>query len=131
MELLNLLTQHLEISEEQAKGGAGILLKMAQESLGAEKFSQISRGVPGLDQLIASAPQTGGLGGMLGGISSALGGKVGQFSHLADLAGGFQKLGLNQELIGKFLPIILSFVQDKGGETVKNLLENALHRTTK
>ena len=56
-------------------------------------------------------------GGVVGG-----GGGLGS---LAGLAGGFSKLGLNAGMIVKFLPIILSFLQGKGGEGLKNLLGNA------
>lgn len=131
MELLQLLTQHLGITEEQARGGAGLLLKMAQDKIGAEKFSQVSRVVPGLDQLLASAPQTGGLGGMLGGITSTFGGKAEQLGNLAGLAGKFQKLGLHPGLVGRFLPIILSFVQNKGGDTLKSFLEKAWSQSSR
>jgi hypothetical protein len=47
-------------------------------------------------------------------------------SGLAGLAGGFSKLGLDSGMIGKFLPIILSFVQSKGGGGVKTILEKVL-----
>jgi len=46
--------------------------------------------------------------------------------NLASLAGGFSKLGLDSGMIGKFIPIILSFAQSKGGDVVKKLLEKAL-----
>lgn len=64
--------------------------------------------------------------GTLGQMASGMGGSMGQLGTLASLAGGFSKLGLDADMIGKFLPIILSFVQQKGGKDVGDLLEKAL-----
>ena len=66
---------------------------------------------------------------MLGGIgklASGLGGGAGQLGNLASLAGGFSNLGMDSGMIGKFIPIILSFAQSKGGDVVKGLLEKVL-----
>ena len=41
-------------------------------------------------------------------------------------AGGFKQLGLGTDMIGKFLPVVLGFVQSKGGDASKSLLESAL-----
>jgi len=55
-----------------------------------------------------------------------LGGGAGQLGNLASLAGGFSKLGLDSGMIGKFLPIILSFVGDKGSTPIRYILEKVL-----
>lgn len=126
MELLNQLVQNLGVNEEQARGGAGLLFKMAKEKLGGGDFTKISEAVPGVDGLINSAPESGGIASALGGLGSALGGDAGKLGDLAGLAGGFSKLGLDSGMIGKFIPIVLSFVGSKGGDTVKNLLSSVL-----
>ena len=126
MELIQTLISQLGISEGQAKGGSGLLLKMAKERLASDEFSQVASAVPGIEGLIASAPESGGVLGALGGIASSLGGGAEQLGNLASLAGGFKNLGLDSGMVGKFVPIIISFVQSKGGETVKNLLQKAL-----
>lgn len=126
MELINQLVQQLGIDEGQAKGGAGLLLKMAKDKLGAGDFGKVADAVPGIDSLIQSAPEEGGLGSTLGGLSSALGGGAGSLGSLASLAGGFSKLNLDSGMVGKFIPIILSFVQSQGGDSVKNLLSGVL-----
>lgn len=51
---------------------------------------------------------------------------LGGVGGLANLAGGFSKLGLDSGMIGKFVPIILSFVQSKGGDAIKGILEKVL-----
>ena len=66
------------------------------------------------------------MAGALGGLASSLGGGAGKLGDLASLAGGFSKLGLDSDMVGKFIPVILSFVQAKGGDTIKNLLGGVL-----
>lgn len=130
MELVQQLTQSLGVQEEQAKGGAGLLFQMAQQKLGSEQFSQVSACVPGMSEMLAAAPAGGGggggLAGALGGLAGGLGGQAGNLGNLASLAGGFTKLGLNPTSISQFVPVILSFVQSKGGEGVKEILASAL-----
>jgi hypothetical protein len=126
MELIQQLTSTLGIGEEQAKGGAGLIFNLAKEKLGAGDFGQIANAVPGMDGLLDAAPSTGGggIGGMLGGIASSLG--AGNLGSIAELAGGFDKLGLDADMIQKFLPVVLDFVGEKGGDSVKGLLGGIL-----
>jgi len=126
MELIQQLVSSLGVDEEQAKVGAGLLFKLAKDKLGTGEFSQVADVVPGINELIGSAPESGGLLGAIGGLASAFGGKAGGLGELANLAGGFSKLGLDSGMIGKFVPIILAFVQAKGGDIIKTLLEQVL-----
>ena len=120
MDLLNQLTQGLGITGDQAKGGAGLLFQLAKDKLGDDDFGKVAEAVPGLGDMLKAVP-SGGIGAVLGGAVSALGGGE-DAGGLASLAGGFSQLGLDSGLIQKFIPIILSFVQSKGGDVVKNLL---------
>ena len=126
MELVEQLVKNLGVSEDAAKGGSGLLFKMAKEKLGSGDFGKVSNALPGIDDLISSAPESGGMLGGIGKLASGLGGGAGQLGDLAGLAGGFSKLGLDSGMIGKFIPIILSFAQSKGGDVVMNLLQKAL-----
>ena len=108
MEILNELTEKLGVTEEQAKGGAGAIFQRAKEILGDEHFSMVADVVPGMDALLNAAPESSGLGA-IGGLSSALGGGAEKLGGLASLAGGFEGLGLDSGMVGKFIPIILSF----------------------
>jgi hypothetical protein len=128
LELVDLLTKNLGISEAQATGGAGLLFKQVQEKLSSGDFAKVSAAVPSIGGLISAAPASGGGAGGLGGLgkaASGFGGALGGLGGLASLAGGFSKLGLNSSMIGKFIPIILSFVQGKGGDGVKSIMEKA------
>jgi len=83
-----------------------------------------STGVSEQQGLIDSAPSGGGMGGLLGGVAGALGG--GELGNLAKLAGGFSDLGLDSGMIAKFIPVVLSFIQDKGGEGLGAIVANVL-----
>ncbi len=133
MELIQQLVSGLGVNEDQAKGGAGLLFNLAKEKLGSGEFQQITNAVPGVTDLLKAAPESGGgMMGALGGATSALGGLGGQsgqmggLGKLAELAGGFSKLGLSTDMVGKFIPIVLSFVQNQGGPAAAGLLEKAI-----
>lgn len=126
MELLNQLVQNLGVNEDQAKGGAGLIFKLAKDKLGGGEFTKVAEAVPGVDDLVSAAPESGGAASALGGLGSALGGGAEKLGGIASLAGGFSKLGLDSGMAGKFIPVILSFVQSKGGDTAKNLLSGVL-----
>lgn len=126
MELIEMLTSALGVKEDAAKGGAGLILGLAKQRLGEKDFAQVSKQIPGVDSILDAAPAGGGMLGGLGKMASGLGGTVGQLGTLASLAGGFSKLGMDSGMIAKFIPIILSFVQSRGGEGIRALLEKAL-----
>ena len=126
MELIQMLMSQLGIGEEQAKGGAGLIFKLVKEKLGSDEFSQIQEAIPGIDNLISSAPKSGGIASAIGGLASKLGGGSKQLGNLASLVGGFKKLNLDSGMIGKFIPLVISFVQSKGGDSITGIIEKVL-----
>ena len=132
MDLIQQLISNLGINEEQAKGGAGLLFHLAKEKLGSDDFQQIANNVPGITEFLKAAPEAGAGSGLMGALGSAasalggLGGKMEGLGNLAQLAGGFSQLGLSPDMVGKFIPIVLSFVQSQGGDSLKGLLETVL-----
>ena len=77
MELIQQLTQSLGVDENQAKGGAGLIFKMAQEQLQDGEFAQLASAIPAVQNLIGEAPEPGGgLAGAIGGLAGAVGGGV-------------------------------------------------------
>ena len=72
------------------------------------------------------APQAGALLGALGGLASGMGGQAGTLGSLLSLAGGFDKLGMDAGMISQFVPVVLSFVQEQGGDEIKEILTNVL-----
>jgi hypothetical protein len=127
-ELIGELVSKLGVQEEQAQGGAGLIFKLAQEKLGGN-FSKVSAAVPGIKDMISSAPQAGGAAKLVGGLLGAIGGdKAKGLSDLAGLAGGFSQLKLDSGMVAKFIPIILEFVKGKGGQEVLALLSTVLQK---
>ena len=127
-ELISQLVSQLGVQEGQAKGGAGLLLKLAQSKLGGD-FGKVAQAIPGAQDLIGAAPAEGGAAKLLGGLAGALGGgKAGGLADLASLAGGFSQLKLDASMISKFVPVILSFVQSKGGQEALKVLAGVLKR---
>lgn len=124
MELLSILTSQLGISEDQAAGGAGMLMGLAKEKMGGD-FSQISAVIPEVSGLIDQAPDAGGgLMGTLGGLAGGLGG--GEIGNLLSLGNGFSKLGMDAGMITRFVPVILNFVKGKAGSGAMDLLSKVL-----
>ena len=139
MELIQQLVSSLGVNEDQAKGGAGLLFNLAKDKLGSGDFQQLTDAIPGIQNLMGAAPTSeaapasggGGLMGALGGVASSLGGSLGGkmegLGDLANLAGGFSKLGLSSDMVGKFVPVVVSFVQNQGGDAMKGMLEKVLN----
>jgi hypothetical protein len=126
MELLNQLTQNLGITEDQARGGTGLILKMARQKLGTGDFSNVTNKIPEFENYVNSAPEITTTEKVVGSVTSALGSKAEGMGDLSSLAGGFSKLGLDSQMISRFVPIVLSFVQTKGGNTTRSILEKVL-----
>lgn len=116
-ELINLLTKDLDITNEQAMGGAGALFNYAKESLDEEEFDQVSAAVPDMNGYLDAIPSLGGsTTGMLGKATQSLVG-------MPAVTAAFDKLGLSQEMVGMFTPILVDYVDKKGGEAVGGLLQ--------
>ena len=128
MDLINQLVSNLGVSEEQAKGGAGMLFKLAQDKLSSGDFAEITDKVSGVDDMLSAAPAAAGDGlmGAVGGLMSSAGGGAGNLGVLTNLAGGFDKLGMDSGMIGRFVPVVLDFVRNQGGDTVGNLMKDVL-----
>ena len=120
--LVGMLKDQLHVSGDQAAGGAGSIFSYAKDNLSEDEFSQIARGVPDMNELLAAAPQAdsgstmGKVGGMLGKDSSVGG--------LASLASSFESIGLDSDMVSKFMPIVNQYVGDVSGEQALGLLKS-------
>ncbi|MBI6923293.1 DUF2780 domain-containing protein [Pseudomonas putida] len=118
--LLSTLGSQLNITPEQAVGGAGAMLGLARNNLSTEEYGQLTKAVPGLD-LLSGANALGELGGwgeILGknsesqsALSSALGNNV---ESRSDLDSAFKALGMDAGMIGQFAPLILQYLGQQG-----------------
>lgn len=98
------------ITETQASAGVGSVLNYAQGQLPAADFSTVSKSIPGADSYMKAATDRLGTSKIpTGGLNSTL-----------------SKIGLNQEQINKFVPMVTDYVGKQGGDYAKNLLLGAL-----
>jgi hypothetical protein len=124
--LINQLTGTLGVTKKQAQGGSGAIFNLAKKKLGAEDFSKVLEALPGVESLMGAAPQSGGLTGKLGDVTSAVGSDAGAVGGIASLGESFSKLGMDPGMVEKFIPIVLDFAESQGGALVKSLLQSAL-----
>ena len=122
-ELIDTLTKKLGVSAAQAEGGAAVLFKAAQQKLGDAEFKKLLGQVPGLSKLMLKAPSSGGMGGLLGGIAGAMGGKA---ALISTIIGGFGKLGMTSDDAIRFAPVILDFLKSQVGPEVVEKLDKTL-----
>lgn len=116
--LSNQIMKSAGVNETQALGGAGALFGMAKENLSAEDFSKVADVVPEMDKMLDAVP--------------AMGGKTSTFSAAAtSLAGtpkvlaAFDKLGISQDKVSLFTPILVNYVEKKGGKLLGDKLAKA------
>lgn len=117
----------LQVTPQQAVGGVGALLGLAQSRLGAADYAQLSGAVPGLALLggnpAGAGSATSGGGGLLGGLG-ALSGLLGGGSapaqpaapvdSLAGVGQAFSVLGMDTSLVGQFGQVLLQFLGSQG-----------------
>ncbi len=125
-ELVDLLVKNIGITTKQAEGGAGSIFDAAKKNMGVEDFLKITTAMPEVEALMAGAPKINTGSSALGGLSSMLSENAGSVGKMASLYASFAQLGLSQEMVGKFIPVIYDYAKSKGGETVFNLLKTAL-----
>ena len=124
--LVDLLSSQLGITKDQASGGAGSIFQLAKQNLNGEDFSSVAKAVPGIDKMMGMAPIVEESSGSLQRISSMFGSSSKKISGLAGLTSSFEKLGLSGNMVDKFIPIILDYVNKNGSEKVMSLLKGAL-----
>lgn len=126
MDLISTLMNTLGITEKQAVGGTGALFQNAKDNLSPEDFKKVSDAVPGMDSYLGAAPKAesgSGLEGSIGSALSSLGGGAAKAGGMLDLKNAFSKLGMDSGTLGKFIPVVLDFVQSEGGQNVAGMLK--------
>ena len=128
MGLVSTLINKLGVSQSQAQGGSGAIFKTAKKRMPEEDYQQLAKEVPEVASLQEFAPKTGdSKSSLLGSAASALGGKAG--SSVGDAAGlldSFDSLGMDKDMLNKFMPVIYDYVKKNGSEMAMGLLQKAL-----
>lgn len=125
--LLPMLTNQLNVSEEQAQGGVGSLMNFAKGALSNDEFSQLSAGVPNMDSLLAAAPtvENSDAGKAVSGLLAKVGGDSAKTAGLDMLNQQFEALGLNPDMIAQFAELIMSYFSGQESDTAA-LLQKGL-----
>ncbi len=127
--LTGLLMQQLGVTQPQAEGGAGTLFQLAKSKMSTSDFTALGNSVPDMQGLLAVAPVANAVGsesmsdnlaGMAGNLMGGAGG------NLVGLASSFQQLGLAPDMVQKFIPIVIQYVEGNGGGAVVGALQSAL-----
>jgi len=131
MGLVKLLTDQLGVTEPQATGGAGALFGMAKGALSETDYGQVAAAIPGIGDMIKSAPavskSTSDISGKIGGLAGGLGAvtkAVDSANKFAAVNDQFKQLGLDAGMVAQFIPVLLSFANSAGGEKVMNILKS-------
>jgi hypothetical protein len=122
-----------------AAGLVQALFNLGQQRMAPDQFGQVQSAVPGIGDLMQNAPalgggntgttaQGGGLGGLAGGAlgGMASGNSAGGLGSLAPLVPAFSSLGLSPDMVGKFLPVVMQYLNSSGGSGAAGLLQGAL-----
>lgn len=127
-QLITQLTSQVGVSEQQAGGGVGALMKYAEQSLDKEQFAEISDALPELTDLLKSAPAVDEESSTASQLSSLLGegDTATKAKRLASLRDSLDKLGLSTDQITKFVPVVIDYAKSKGGDSIAGLLKQAL-----
>lgn len=110
--LMSMLKSQLGVTEDQAKGGVGSYLLLAQEKLAKGDFDKVASLVPSASKYMDSAKKLGAVTGPL--------------KNAAGLKGALSKLGMKSETASKFGPTVTNYLGTAGGDSVKQMLAGVL-----
>lgn len=127
-ELSEMLVGQLGVDSTQAMGGVGAILALARQRLSPLDFMRLSDNFPEMDQYLSAVPQSGASISWFSSPESLMGESNHGLGGLAVLANSFRKLGMDADMIGQFVPIVLQYVQAQSGPEALSLLQGALYR---
>jgi len=124
MELVESLVKELQVTREQAEGGAGLLLQLASKKLSADEFTQVADTIPAISDLLAKSPR--GEMRFARPLQARLRRWVGGLGHLSSVADGFATIGLDRPIIPRFVDTLLATFRSRGGPEVETILRSVL-----
>jgi Protein of unknown function VcgC/VcgE (DUF2780) len=105
--LVSQLYSELGVTENQARGGIGSMLALAQERLSKPEFEQVATLVPGATYLDTA---------------KRLGAVTGPVTNMAGLHSALRRMGMSSETAARFVPAVKDYLSRAGGEPTQNLL---------
>jgi hypothetical protein len=103
------------VSNSQAVGGASAILTKAATNMSQADVSSLTSAIPSISSLISSTVSSQSGQNMLGSLVSS-----------TSLGSQFSALGMDSSMVGKFIPIILQFINTEAGSTIMNSVQSAL-----
>ena len=126
--LVQTLASQLGVTDAQAAGGAGAIFNYAKSALPTKDYAKVESAVPEAAELVKQAPAADSASSAA---ASAVGKAGGTAAGIASLGSSFEKLGLSSDMVGKFVPVVVDYVDKKGGSEVGSLIKNVLVPSTK
>ncbi|HEY6930880.1 MAG TPA: DUF2780 domain-containing protein [Thermoanaerobaculia bacterium] len=111
--ITDVLGKTLGVSGDQASGGVGSILSLAQNKLSASDYSKVADAVPGADKYVQKAKDLGAV-------------PAEGIKEKSGLDAAYEKLGINPDVAKKFTPAVVDFVGKAGGSEVGSLLGSVL-----
>lgn len=106
--LIEDLMKSADVTKEQATGGAGALFEMGKESLAQKDFEEIAAAVPNMQGLLDAVPAVAGSSSLMSSAATTLTG-------MPKVLAIFDKLGISQDKVALFTPVIVNYVEKKAG----------------
>jgi hypothetical protein len=122
-DLVSLITDELDISSSEARGGAGAIFAYAEDNLDDYDFDRIASGIPDMDSFLDAAPEVdddSGMGRTSEVLGSVFGGAMGGRAYLVE---SFDELDIDRDLINDFLSVVYDYVEEASGERAMEELE--------
>jgi Protein of unknown function VcgC/VcgE (DUF2780) len=110
--LTGFLGSQLGVTEDQAAGGVGSILTLAQEKLIKGDFDKITQFVPSASKYMAQA--------------KSLGAVTGPIKDMRGLQAALGRLAMSPETQAKFVPAVTDYIGKAGGDSVRKLLAGVL-----
>ena len=118
-DLIGMLTKEMGITKDQAEGGAGSLFNFGKETMTDTDFGKLSDVVPDMSGLLGAVPSLGGKKSMLGKAAQSLTG-------MPAVTAAFEKLGLSQTHVALMTPLLVNYVEDKGGAALAKVFGKSI-----
>jgi hypothetical protein len=107
--LASVLQGQLGIDQEQAEGGIGSMLTLANEKLGVGDYDKLAGIIPGADKYLQSAKDLGAVTGPL--------------NNIEGLNSALSSLGISPESASKFVPMVTEYLGKLGGDDIMSMLQ--------
>ncbi len=112
IDAFEILSKSLGMSKDQAAGGLGSILTLAQEKLVKGDFDKVAAAIPGASKYLEQA--------------KSLGAVTGPLKDVAGLKGALGKLGIDEQTASKFLSAVPDVISKMGGGEAGKLLGGVL-----